>query len=241
MRQLFMACLCQLALTAGALAQAANVTLADPPTVPVEPKEDEPVSASIHVVSCTQIPIRVERSGTVFNLRYVDDDCPIVPISSAQTVPLGSLVAGTYLLRVIEVSDPAHPRLDDEATFVVPPACPDSLSLQFPQFCLRGGRFSVVVGFTFDPPPSGGFGNGVKLTSDSGAFWFFDDRNYELMVKVLDACGYNGHFWFFAAGLTDVGVDIRVTDYVTHTQRNYSNPIGLPFQPITDTSAFACQ
>jgi hypothetical protein len=85
-----------------------------------------------------------------------------------------------------------------------------------------------------------GSGVPVKLTSDSGAFWFFSDTNYELMVKALDACSFNGRYWFFAAGLTDVGVEITVIDNVTGAQKHYSNPIGHPFQPIADTSAFAC-
>ncbi len=46
-----------------------------------------------------------------------------------------------------------------------------------------------------------GDGTGVKLTSDSGYFWFFNDANIELVVKVLDGCRIgNGAYWVFAGG-----------------------------------------
>ena len=34
---------------------------------------------------------------------------------------------------------------------------------------------------------------GVGLTSDSGYFYFFDPANIELVIKVLNGCGLNGH------------------------------------------------
>ncbi|HEV8239752.1 MAG TPA: hypothetical protein VGS57_10315 [Thermoanaerobaculia bacterium] len=242
LRPLVFACLCQLAIAAAALAQTVNVTLHDPPTVPAHPTADQPVSASVQVLACDQIPIGVERVGQVIGLRYVNKNCPIIPIPTDETVPLGTLAEGTYILRVLEVSNPAQPRIDDEAIFTVaatecPPPADGVLG---PQLCLHGGRFSVQVEWTHDPGQVHGFGIPVKLSSDSGAFWFFSDTNYELMVKTLDACGFNDHLWFFAAGLTDVEVDIVVTDNQTGAQRRYHNPIGHSFQPITDTSAFVC-
>jgi hypothetical protein len=243
LRSLVLICLCQLLIAAAAGAQTVNVTLNDPPTVPAHPTADTAVSASVHIVACDDIPIAVERAGQVINLRYVNRNCPVLPLASDSTVPLGTLPAGTYDLRVLEVSNPAQPRLDDEAIFTVAavpcPAPPGGEAGS--ELCLHDGRFSVVVEWTYnDPLQVHGPGVPVKLTSDSGAFWFFSDTNYELMVKTLDACSFNGRFWFFAAGLTDVGVDITVFDNVTGAQRHYNNPIGRPFQPITDTSAFGC-
>ena len=52
----------------------------------------------------------------------------------------------------------------------------------------------------------------MKLTDDSGYLWFFDADNIELIVKVLDGCGVNNRYWVFAGGLTNVEVDIIVTD-----------------------------
>jgi hypothetical protein len=46
--------------------------------------------------------------------------------------------------------------------------------------------------------------NPVKLTDDTGYFWFFDSANIELMTKVVDGRGLNGKFWFFYGALSDV-------------------------------------
>ena len=40
-----------------------------------------------------------------------------------------------------------------------------------------------------------GVGRAVALTEETGAFWFFRPSNLEVMVKVLDGAGFNGHFW----------------------------------------------
>ena len=58
------------------------------------------------------------------------------------------------------------------------------------------------------------------------------------MTKVLDGCAINGSYWVFAAGLTNVGVQIFVTDLQTGTQgQGYANDFGTAFPPIQDTSA----
>jgi hypothetical protein len=104
------------------------------------------------------------------------------------------------------------------------------------RLCLRGGRFAVEAHWQI---PQGGDGPGmaVPLTSDTGYFWFFRDTNVEMILKVLDACPFNGRFWVFAAGLTNVRVEFTVTDTSTGDSRAYVNPQNTPFQPIQDTSA----
>ena len=57
---------------------------------------------------------------------------------------------------------------------------------------------------------------------------------------MLNGCAKNSHYWFFASGLTNVGVQINVTDTATGTSKPYSNALGSAFQPIQDTSAFLC-
>ena len=103
--------------------------------------------------------------------------------------------------------------------------------------CLNNGRFRVVADFL---TPQGQSGNAqmIKLTDDSGYMWFFQASNIEAVVKVLNGCGVNGHYWFFAGGLTNVQVNITVTDTQTGEVRFYTNPQGRAFQPIQDTRAF---
>ena len=104
--------------------------------------------------------------------------------------------------------------------------------------CLSDDRFKVSVVWQKSDATQG-FGTGVSLTSDSGYFWFFDDTNIEAVVKVLNGCATNGHYWVFAAGLTDVSVTLYVLDTRSGTLQRYANPLGQAFQPIQDTSAFA--
>ena len=106
--------------------------------------------------------------------------------------------------------------------------------------CLNNGRFSVTADFQSTPEGPSSPATAVPLTSDTGYFWFFDPSNIELVTKVLDGCTVNGKYWVFASGLTNVGVQINVTDTVTGATKPYSNTFGTAFQPIQDTSAFPC-
>ena len=103
--------------------------------------------------------------------------------------------------------------------------------------CLSGGRFRVDVQWE-DFQGGAGRGRRVQLTEDTGAFWFFDEANTELIVKVLDARSVNGHFWVFYGALSNVPYRIVVTDTETGDQREYSNPAGR-FASSGDTTAFA--
>jgi len=103
--------------------------------------------------------------------------------------------------------------------------------------CLQGGRFEVRA--AWETTTDTGVGHPVALTSDSGYFWFFDDANIEVVVKVLAACPVNSRYWVFAAGLTNVEVELEVTDTLTGATRTYFNPLNTAYQPIQDTNAFA--
>ncbi len=111
---------------------------------------------------------------------------------------------------------------------------PDTTTL-----CLNNSRFQVTAQWRTADGDSGQ-GQAVPLAADSGYFWFFGPSNVEIVVKALNACTQPApRYWIFASGLTDVGVDITVTDTKMGTMKTYSNPIGRPFPPIQDTSAFA--
>lgn len=103
---------------------------------------------------------------------------------------------------------------------------------------LNDGRFQVEADWR-DFDGNRGQALPFQLTDDSGYFYFFNMENVELVIKVLDGCKNNGHFWFFAAGLTNVEVELRVEDTQTSQVNVYSNVIGEAFQPIQDVRAFA--
>jgi len=113
------------------------------------------------------------------------------------------------------------------------PACPANSTT----LCLADNRFAVEATYNAGPAGAGTAQVGA-LTSDTGYLWFFNETNVEAVVKVINGCALGGHYWFFAGGLTDVGVTIRVTDTTTHTQKVYRNPDHTIFEPIQDTSAF---
>ncbi|MEM9292034.1 MAG: hypothetical protein AAGD01_10165 [Acidobacteriota bacterium] len=106
--------------------------------------------------------------------------------------------------------------------------------------CLNNNRFRVTTNWR-RPDGSEGTGQGVELTDDTGYFWFFRDTNVEVVVKVLDACALNpSRYWVFAGGLTNVEVELVVTDTENPDQpATYLNPLQTQFQPIQDTNAFA--
>jgi hypothetical protein len=109
--------------------------------------------------------------------------------------------------------------------------------------CLWNGRFQVEATYSaVDGRRQGpaGTGKAVALTPASGYFWFFDGRNAEVVVKVIDDCKRGGHFWTLAAGLTNLRVALTVTDTTTGVQKTYTSPPGSAFRTIDDTEAFAC-
>ncbi|HKD16790.1 MAG TPA: hypothetical protein VKG23_02890 [Thermoanaerobaculia bacterium] len=106
--------------------------------------------------------------------------------------------------------------------------------------CLNEGRFAVTVDFQTTPEGPSSPATAVPLTADTGYFWFFDPTNVEVVTKVLNGCSTNGHYWFFAGSLTNVGVEINVTDTLTGASKPYSNAVGSAFPPIQDTAAFPC-
>ena len=104
------------------------------------------------------------------------------------------------------------------------------------QLCLQGGRFRVDVAWR-DFQNRTGAGTAVPLTGDTGAFWFFDQANLELVVKVLDGRSLNGKHWVFYGALSNVEYTLTVTDTQTGAVRTYSNPAGN-FASRADTGAF---
>lgn len=103
--------------------------------------------------------------------------------------------------------------------------------------CLADGRFEVTAQWETTQGTSGA-GNFSSLTPDTGTFWFFDEDNVEMVVKVLDACDPFNAFWVFAGGLTNVEVEVLIVDRETGLARTYFNPQGTAFNPIQDTAAF---
>lgn len=116
------------------------------------------------------------------------------------------------------------------------PATPSPCVTSATTMCLNNGRFAVSVAWK-DFEGKTGTGTAVRLTSDSGYFWFFGDNNIELMIKVLDARGIGSGFWVFFGALSNVEYTITVRDSQTGRVKTYFNPSGT-FGSVGDTGAF---
>ena len=101
-------------------------------------------------------------------------------------------------------------------------------------------RFRVTVTWR---DHQGQTGRGVPVPvddeADSAIFYFFGEDNWELRVKVLDACSFNDRYWVFASASTDVEYTLKVEDLATGAQATYQNQLGQASPAITDTAAFA--
>ncbi len=113
--------------------------------------------------------------------------------------------------------------------------------------CLLGGRFQVEVDWDTGTATGDGqvmaFG-GQRAESDQSVFFqFFDPANFEMGVKMVDACGFNDSFWTFVSGLTNVEYTVTIFDTFTGQVRTYSNPLGSYPQTLGNTdgvSGFDC-
>lgn len=177
-----------------------------------------------------------------------EDRTEILAVDETAEVTLGTFAEVVRALDtdVLEPEDEGDVKLyargiglirDEDAELVdieLPPCLPTDTTL-----CLQDGRFRVEVEFE---PEGGAEGEGrvSQVSNDSGEVWFFTPDNVELLIKVLDACSLPEFetFWFFAAGLTNVEVEITVTDTESGLSQTYDNPQGNPFDPVLDTSTF---
>lgn len=107
------------------------------------------------------------------------------------------------------------------------------------ELCLQGSRYRVTVEWRDFLGHTGVGGVAPFGTDDSGLFWFFDEDNWELLVKVLDGCPLNGHRWVLAAATTNVAYTLTVADADTGCSVEYENQLGVAAPAITDTAAFA--
>lgn len=191
------------------------------------------------VQACPSHSVFIPRplSGGLLRLRQVIPpngvpiDCAVEGPFLSSSAGVGPLEPGAYTI-AIEALD-AGPAFDWLEPFTVPE--PNDLDAP----TLQGDRFQVRA--DWQRAQDSGSASARKLSDDSAAFWFFRPSNTELLVKVLDGCETNGHYWVFAAGLTNQGVVLRVDDLGSRpAARVWRSPLGSPFMPILDTRAFAC-
>lgn len=101
-------------------------------------------------------------------------------------------------------------------------------------------RFAVRI-LNISNHPGNGVGTPVRFgSSDSAIFWFYNDRNFEVMLKVLNGCNINGFYWVFIGALTNQAYTVQVGDAQSQQVNSYSNPLGNRAAAVADTRAFPC-
>ena len=83
--------------------------------------------------------------------------------------------------------------------------------------CLNNWRFSAGLSWK----------SGEHITTGAGQVWtyglgdsgmliyFFSPDNPEMLLKVVDGCAVNGHWWVFGSAATDLGYTVYVDDYAS--------------------------
>ncbi|HKH47041.1 MAG TPA: fibronectin type III domain-containing protein [Thermoanaerobaculia bacterium] len=160
------------------------------------------------------------------------------PANSTSTVAGGLTPATGYSFRVVAIGETGSSAVSNEAvaaTLAPVAACvADSHTL-----CLNDNRFKVSVSWKTSAGQTGVATHVAVPSSDSGLLWFFDQDNWEMLVKALDGCSVNNHYWVFFVAVTDVEYTLTVVDTKTGQVQVYFNPQGRPSPLVTDTSAFA--
>ena len=124
-------------------------------------------------------------------------------------------------------------------TFLVAAAEPQGTCVPTAEtLCLQDSRYAVAAQWRKADGETGMATVVHAGTNDSGLLRFFSPDNWEILIKVLDGCSLNGHFWVYAASTTDIGYIIRVTDSATGLEKEYRNEPGMPASAITDATAF---
>ncbi|MCY3930026.1 MAG: alkaline phosphatase [Acidobacteria bacterium] len=77
-------------------------------------------------------------------------------------------------------------------------------------------------------------------SSEAGILWFFGRNNPEVLVKVLDGCGVNGHRWAFVAPVTTLDFNLWITG-PDGSRWTHGNPQGTTAATKSDIKAFPCQ
>ena len=122
-----------------------------------------------------------------------------------------------------------------------PPPSLGSEQIADPSLALQNGRFDVRIQWTTESGETGPGSAALERTVDSGLFWFFEPSNWEMLVKVLDGCTLNDHYWVLAGSATTLGFEITVTDTQAGATRRYAKTDRRErAAAVLDAAAFPC-
>jgi hypothetical protein len=203
---------------------------------------------SVFLTQGTQIVVRVNAPGGLDPAVFITDEAASSVLASdddsggglnallSYTVP----ISRTYLIVVFSVigGDFGFYTLMLTCTAGTAPPPGNNCVSNASTMCLNNNRFKLQLQWRA-PNGTTGVGNLAPYsTADSGLFWFFNAANLEMLVKVLNGCSINNHYWVFAAATTNVEYTLTVTDMKTGLTKQYFNHQGVAAPALTDTTAF---
>lgn len=112
--------------------------------------------------------------------------------------------------------------------------------------CFQNGRFEAKVTWTTISGTGSAnimsFGGQRATTEETAFFQFFSPTNFEMGLKVLNACIdlFNNKYWIFISGLTDQGWAVRIRDTRTGQVQTYTNNLGTLSTTFRDQTSFNC-
>ena len=124
------------------------------------------------------------------------------------TIPIGDATtdASRALLYAIEdASNYAPTKVRDPAPVT---DCAESDTAA----CLDRGRFEVKATYSTNGGDGQAKERAAMLGGTGAMFYFFDPGNPELLVKVVNGCWLNDHYWVFGSAATDLPYTIRIAD-----------------------------
>ena len=106
------------------------------------------------------------------------------------------------------------------------------------------GRFKVSASFqTAQDGGLSGKAQAIPLSQlgvvHGGLLWFFGADNPEMLLKILNGCTVNNHYWAFLSANTNVGFTVTVEDTLRNDSKTYTNADLTAAPPVQDTSALA--
>jgi len=162
-------------------------------------------------------------------------------VHEASTALQYSIVAVSKYRESVVVPRKTPPLQPGEHTDCIPQSTPLTLGLHLfenPAGRYRDGYRVSMCYETYDGKVGDGNG-GLFSFGESGLLWFFDRGNAEVLIKVLNGCGVNGHRWVYVAPVTDLAFNLHI-DGLDGSRWTYRNPLGTTAPARSDTSAFAC-
>lgn len=240
------------------VAQAAGAT---PTDFTVRGRGDGPVDLPHELTEGTWFYTVAFESGPdgepVFQLRSVGDECGGYTTAELSASADGeSLSVGRYAPGICAGWHEVYPTgaatwwirfVMEEDRGELPPVDRGGSKCPLDRACLSNG-FTVEVEYQDSVGRWRQARRQANLSDNSAVFYFFEPSNAEVLVKVLNGCEINRHWWVFSAPATDVAY--RVTVWPPDERRgtrwtsSRANPSSEPgfswVSAITDPRAFSC-